>query len=66
MSFSDDEMELDRMLGEMEIDELNLLPESFGGVESPNADVRDGPNPSLSTLVAKKCRVRQIDVPVSP
>ena len=66
MSFSEDKTELDRMLGEMEIDELNLSPESVGGVESPNADVRDGPNPSLSTLVAKKCRVCQIDTPISP
>ena len=41
MNFSDDETEVDRMLREMEIDELNLSPESVGGEESPNADVRD-------------------------
>ena len=53
MSFSDDETELDQMLGEMEIDRLNWSPESVGGVESPSADVNDSPNPSLSTMVAK-------------
>ena len=40
MNFSEDETELDRILGEADIDEPNLSPESTGGVKSPNADVR--------------------------
>ena len=44
MSFSEDETELDRVLGEMDIDELNLSPESAGGVKSPSADVRSNRN----------------------
>ena len=35
------QLEVDRILGKMEIDELNLSLESVGGVESLNADVRD-------------------------
>ena len=39
MNFSEEETKLDQILGEADVDEPNLSPESTGGVKSSNADV---------------------------
>ena len=73
---SKDELELDRMLGEVDIDELILKPKSNGGVKSPDVDIhvnrdteRQGPQEGAErwkTAVLRKHQPRAKPINIYP